>query len=371
MQTPPRKRRPLWVRAAAGAAAALLTLALLEGLVSLGLVADRIAFRTTWRDRDPEAGPRVVSFDAELGWVTTPGFSADDALGADQSLHTTAQRVRGTRLFEPAVPPGKVRLIASGDSFTFGSGLDDEETWCEELMRLEPRLEAVNFGVGGYGIDQAWLRYRRDGAALEHDLHLFCFISEDALRAVSPMSWAGEKPWLTVEEGRPVVHGVPVGERPRWRRAAGQIGGFLGELRLVQVARRLAGGRPERPPLAEDDEARAIAVAIFDELARESAERRVTLAVVHLPVEPEYRGGSVDVLRFFFRAELERRGVAFLDLVDEFRALPEAEHAALFLRAPAVGAGHYNARGAAFVAATLRRKLREIPAVRALLDGEE
>lgn len=46
-----------------------------------------------------------------------------------------------------------------GESFTFGSEVSDDEAWGNLLAaRLDARVD--NFGVGGYGTDQAFLRFR-------------------------------------------------------------------------------------------------------------------------------------------------------------------------------------------------------------------
>lgn len=46
-----------------------------------------------------------------------------------------------------------------GESFTFGSEVSDDEAWGNQLAaRLDARVD--NFGVGGYGTDQALLRYQ-------------------------------------------------------------------------------------------------------------------------------------------------------------------------------------------------------------------
>ena len=61
-------------------------------------------------------------------------------------------------------PPGSLRIAAFGDSFTHGDEVPNEDTWQEILMRAHPDVEAMNFGVGAYGLDQAFLHYQRDGA---------------------------------------------------------------------------------------------------------------------------------------------------------------------------------------------------------------
>jgi len=339
---------------------------LMEGAASLLLVGHSVVNRTNWRftERRREITSR---FDAELGWTTNENFGDPAGFGPTAPVHTNSQGFRGLEVFERAVPTGRVRALASGDSFTFGTGVGDEQTWCEELERKIPSLETVNLGIGGYGIDQAWLRYRRDGASLDHDLHLFAFITEDILRAVIPATWGAEKPRVTVEGESLVVSGVPVRKASPFARTLRQAGGFLQDLRLVELAGSIAGGKGERPQLSEDDEARGLALAVFADLAKLAKERHCELVLLHLPIESEYFGGSADVLRLYFKKEVARRGVAWIDLFDEFRALSPEEHASLYLRPPAHGAGHYNAKGTGFVAEAIARKLRDLPSVQSRL----
>jgi hypothetical protein len=48
-----------------------------------------------------------------------------------------------------------------GDSFCQCRGVQDHETWQAYLERIEGK-RILNFGVGGYGLDQAYLRYLRN-----------------------------------------------------------------------------------------------------------------------------------------------------------------------------------------------------------------
>jgi hypothetical protein len=363
-----RSRRRL--RLVGGILVAGALLALVEGAASFVLVGHTVATRTrfTFVDADREFTTR---FDPEIGWCGTPGFADPTGFGKEAPVHVNGQGFRGTRDVPREVEKGRVRALLSGDSFTFGTGVADDATWGVGLTRLEPRLETVNLGVGGYGIDQAFLRYRRDGLPLDHDLHLFAFITEDVLRAVVPPAWGAEKPRLVLEGEELRVTGVPVVRAPRWRRTMRQVGGFLRELRTVALLERVAGAGDARPLLGQDVEARTLAVRIFQELGALARERDVTLAIVHLPIESELGGGSADVLRSFFRTECERRGIVFLDLFDEFRALPPEEHASLYLRKPAFGAGHYTAKGHELVAGMIWRKLGALPAVRERLAAAD
>src|SRR5262245_25280565 len=141
----------------------------LEGLANTAL----FWYTLLVRPRAPLAEKGHTRYDPDLGWTNIPNVSLKDYYGPGLDLTTNAQGFRGTRPVDVAVPPGMLRIICSGDSMTLGYGVRDDQTWCQRLASLDPRIEAVNMGQGGYGVDQAYLWYRRDGAALEHQLHIF------------------------------------------------------------------------------------------------------------------------------------------------------------------------------------------------------
>ncbi len=94
-------------------------------------------------------------FDAELGWVNKPNVRFDDFYGLGKHLLINSQGFRNEEVFTPDVPLGMQRVICSGDSYTLGFGVANQDTWCAQLEVLFPHLQAVNMGQGGYGVDQA------------------------------------------------------------------------------------------------------------------------------------------------------------------------------------------------------------------------
>lgn len=69
-------------------------------------------------------------------------------------------------------PPGKTRLLFFGDSYTQGSRVTQEETFQHVINMRSSAFEAVNFGVDGYSMAQAYLRYTTVKDKLEYD-HVF------------------------------------------------------------------------------------------------------------------------------------------------------------------------------------------------------
>ena len=95
-----------------------------------------------------------------LGWTLKPG-------GATELYRASAQGLQAERDYAATPPPGILRIAAFGDSFTHADDVSNAGgLWTRQLEALDPRLEALNFGVPGYAPDQALLRYRRrDGAS--------------------------------------------------------------------------------------------------------------------------------------------------------------------------------------------------------------
>jgi lysophospholipase L1-like esterase len=89
-------------------------------------------------------------FDPEVGHLLRGGQTA---FTHDRPVHTNALGLRDHEITrEPA--PGTLRVLALGDSQTFGNGLDLEETWPKQLERALPtapgrRWEVINAGVPG------------------------------------------------------------------------------------------------------------------------------------------------------------------------------------------------------------------------------
>lgn len=105
-------------------------------------------------------------FDVELGWLNRQGQS--DPAGRITTVNSLG--ARSTREYDEQPAEGILRLACFGDSFTFGSEATDEEVWCAQLEASDERLEVMNFGVAGYGLDQALLRFRKLRSTIDADV---------------------------------------------------------------------------------------------------------------------------------------------------------------------------------------------------------
>lgn len=91
--------------------------------------------------------------------------------------------------FTPEKPAGVLRVAAVGDSITFGTGVELEQTFAKVLERrlnARPELsgrkvEVLNLGVGAASAGQNLLRIRRDALAFDADLVLYAYYANDAM----------------------------------------------------------------------------------------------------------------------------------------------------------------------------------------------
>jgi hypothetical protein len=344
-----------------GLASILVIWALLEGTAStLLFVWDY------WKNSPSPVAERVhTRYDELLGWVNVENVTIKNLYGEGIDLRTNSMGFRADRDYDPSPPPGKLRIICSGDSFTLGYGVDNADTWCQVLTSIDGRLETVNMGQGGYGIDQAFLWFQRDGACLEHNVHLFTFIMADFWR-MRPRSFHGYgKPVLELENGELVVRNRPV---PRSLLAPwiARNRPILKRLRLMQLLETfLPESRPEELPTAEATQ--SVLLKLIEELQAINQLKKSLLAVVFLPTEADYNTDDSGELRRVLREELTNSGVVFIDLVPEIRTLPRRDIGSLFIPRQsrsskyAYAGGHYSVKGNRYVAQRLHDALVQIP----------
>ncbi len=72
---------------------------------------------------------------------------------------------------------GILRIACFGDSFVHCDEEKNEDTWEYYLEKSVGNLEVLNFGVGGYGLVQSYLRYLKDGLRFCPDIIFSNYVS--------------------------------------------------------------------------------------------------------------------------------------------------------------------------------------------------
>jgi hypothetical protein len=335
-------------------------LCLVEGLASF------IAVVTTADGR----GRRVVEqrhtkYDPDLGWVSLPNLDIPDMYGPDVRLRTNAQGFRNDAPVPVQTPSDRLRIVCSGGSFTLGAGVSNGEAWCNRLATLDEGLDTVNMGQGGYGLDQAYLWYRRDGTKIKHDIQILAVVTDDFARMRSTTSLGYPKPVLALEDGQLQVRNVPVPQRSELSTQMRSMAGALSSLRTVELFQSwFRRGRPAADAAAEQgtaDPERPVVAAILRALRGLHQANGTLLVLVYLPTRTDYDDRRSDGWRTFLRNEAARDDIPLIDLVDAVRSVPGTDIGSFFIQPGALtyapAEGHYTVRGNEFIARRLHERL--------------
>jgi hypothetical protein len=338
----------------------------LEGLSSVAvIVSDARAAKVA-----PE-NFRQAKYDSLLGWIGLPNLSLRDNYGPGLRLTTNGDGIRIHRPVTPALAAGEKRIVCSGDSFAFGSGVSDDETFCAYLEQELPGVRTLNMAQRGYGIDQAYLWYKRDGARYQRQVHLFTFIWHDFERMALTEFTGYPKSKLALKNGHLVATNVPV---PRWKGPDRGVtaAALVADTRLMQYVERRIDQSDAAKMRRVDAQVWDIAEAVFLDLAKMNKERGSSLVLVYLPAPPDLTPGPYDVRRERMEKFSKKSGIPFIDLTPEIRGVPPDSLDWLFITPNALpvegSGGHYTAKGHQWVAARLAEHLRAIPTVAAALS---
>lgn len=131
------------------------------------------------------AGPRAVEiYDPLLGWAPRP-----NAVSRDGLYQYNSQTLRAPREYAAIPPTGTIRIALFGDSFIHGDEVPFEQSFGYQLERKLNAdgyvVEVLNFGVPGYGTDQAFLRWRSRGKAFSPQIVIVGIYPDDVRRNVN------------------------------------------------------------------------------------------------------------------------------------------------------------------------------------------
>ena len=109
--------------------------------------------------------PTTYRLDPELAFSLRPGAE----LVWHTAEFTEQDRINADGFRDEPVPVSGIRILAVGDSFTFGHGVQMEESYpkvLQELLRADGTdVRVVNAGVPGYGLDQEYRFFVTRGEA--------------------------------------------------------------------------------------------------------------------------------------------------------------------------------------------------------------
>jgi hypothetical protein len=160
-------------------------------------------------------------YDPKLGWIGKPDMDSDySALDCRHRVRQNKYGFRGTE--HSFLRTSKKRIVALGDSFTWGFGVEDAEIFTSVLEReSDPPVEIVNLGVTGYGTDQEYLLWRSLGVRFRPDEVLLTIVPENDVwnNVWGVMSGYPKPVFQFMKQGgyRILNQPVPLSETDHWR----------------------------------------------------------------------------------------------------------------------------------------------------------
>ena len=164
--------------------------------------------------------------DHVLGMKLLPGYEGAHHVKVNGSEVFSAEyRIdeEGRRITPVEHPESRDKAaLFFGCSFTFGQGVEQDETLPACFGRECESLLPVNYAVGGYGPQHLWLQMN-DPEFLrrvprERGVVIYGFFNDHINRLLGNKrmidDWGGWLPWLSFEDGRVVKHGF-MGDRDR------------------------------------------------------------------------------------------------------------------------------------------------------------
>jgi GDSL-like lipase/acylhydrolase family protein len=328
---------------------------------------------------------RREEIDPELGWH----YRARYGRGLDV---INGQGTRNARSYASSPPRDAIRVAVFGDSFVYGNEVGTADSWPAQLEAIDPQLEVPNYGVGGYGADQALLRYHRDGMKLHPEVVVLGFTPDDLRRLVNvyrrfidDREWPLAKPRFVLDEqgGLQLIPSpLPTAKdyerlraQPTLVRELGRHDAWyapeiyqnplfdwsgavrLGSLIAVRLRQHFLGRNRlvDGGVFNTQAEAFRIQEVIFRQFAADVTRNGAHPLIVFLP-----DAGSVALARAGrptlyapLAAALRQNGIDYVDVAPGFVARGHEQWKSYFMPG-----GHYSRLGNAIVAATLATTLR-------------
>jgi GDSL-like Lipase/Acylhydrolase family len=331
-----------------------LNIALLVASGFLSLIFGEAALRLLGRGPLP-VNPVPGSFwrhDANLGWSNSPG--AEGVFHHPRFTINVKINPQGLRDREYTYErtPGSRRVLVIGDSFVWGYGVEQQETFPKLLEARQPGVEVINAGVAGYGTDQELLWLRSEGVRYRPDLVILVMCGNDDDENNKDLVYnVYHKPRFRLAGGELALTGVPVPMPSRRLRLKHWI--FTHSALAYQLKSGVID-RFRRPRSPAPSAGFGLTLALVDAIAREVRDmgaRLVLVMTARYAPSPQF---PYDELV----AGLRQKELTILD-VDHSPGYSEAT-----MLIP--GDAHWNPAGHRFVAQELLKMLQE----RHLLDEQ-
>jgi len=146
-------------------------------------------------------------FDAEIGWRPLPNITGrHQPKQFSVFVHQNQFGLRAPDSLVREKTSSRQRMLVLGDSYVWGYGVDQKKIFTQSEVHNSD-MELINFGVSGYGTDQEYLFYLREGPLFDVDeVILVVTPYNDVENNLSGEQYDTSKPYFTLSDRRLVLH---------------------------------------------------------------------------------------------------------------------------------------------------------------------
>src|SRR5262245_5132671 len=174
-------------------------------IISLAIVAlfGEIAVRLFGPRPVEDEKYRFCRFDHELGWAPLENITYAEK---GFLVHQNQFGLRAPDDIQLKKPSGRKRVLVLGDSYAWGYLATQEELFtARQVYGTDDEL--INGGVSGYGTDQEYLFYLREGQKFDVDEVVLAFtLYNDVTNNLKSKQYSYLKPYFTLNAGQLVLH---------------------------------------------------------------------------------------------------------------------------------------------------------------------
>lgn len=291
--------------------------------------------------------------DEITGWKNRPGVRTEQVTINSAGMRGPAEFTRG-----PAA--GRKRVVFVGDSYTFGVGVADEETFCHVLARDHlPDWDVINLAVPGTGTDQQVLTLEHTGRLYHPDVVVLGYYVRDYSRNILSFRDYAKPRFVLEGAGLRLTH-VPVpkpeelfADYVSGRRRTGYFDGSLLYHVFQSTIRQL-----REASLSAHSEGWQVSerlVERFQRVVRESGAMPVLLIIPYRDVQ-EAEASKFEDLERMLEQKCTQLDLVNLNLSGPFRQSLDSNPDRSLYRDRALG-GHLSAEGHALTAFLLSELL--------------
>ncbi len=193
-------------------------IALVIGLVAALLLAEGLLqVLNPWIGRHSDTMFTIIEFDPVLGWKMPPEIETKVSFVDREDIPVRSNRWGfWDRDWPESKPEGRCRIVCLGDSFTWGMGVEAAERFSNRLALEDDRFEVLNFGIPGYGTDQALLAWRSSASRFSPDVVVLTIYQNDFGDNLFEVRNGRAKPYFARIGGKLKLENEPVPKLDFW-----------------------------------------------------------------------------------------------------------------------------------------------------------